>query len=284
MLEGSFRHLFLAASSMIAVSCANPASVAAKAAADFADRYPNQIRVTSIGGRHLRYAWSGDPRKRPILFVHGSPGSWEGWAQFLMEPKLQSSFQLIAVDRPGYGGSDEGRTEPSLQLEADLIVKALEINQSGKKAILVGHSFGGPVIAKIAMSYPDQVAGLVFVAASVDPNLEKTSWVQRPATWWPIRDLIPMKLRVCNEEILALKSELIKMLPGWSGISEKAVLIQGEDDPLVPPANLDFLIAHLMKKDIVQVARIPGLNHFVPWKRPELITSGILALAKVLRD
>jgi pimeloyl-ACP methyl ester carboxylesterase len=44
--------------------------------------------------------------------------------------------------------------------------------QNGKQVILVGHSLGGPLIARMTMDYPELIDGLVFVAGSVAPKLE----------------------------------------------------------------------------------------------------------------
>jgi pimeloyl-ACP methyl ester carboxylesterase len=256
-------------------SCANPTLVIRPDIERFKKNYPNQIQ--SFQGKHgqLQFAWSGDPSKRPIVFVHGSPGSWDGWAHFLLDPGLQKDFQLFAIDRPGYGGSDDGKTEPSLEIQADAIFEVLSFNQSHLPAILVGHSFGGPVVAKAAMLQPEKIAGIVFVASSVDPELEHKKWIQYPASWWPIRVLIPTDLRVCNEEIIPLKNELIQMLPDWKKITAKTIVLQGQEDVLVPPGNLDFLVKHLPEKNVLEADLIPGLNHFVPWKRPDLIIEAI---------
>jgi pimeloyl-ACP methyl ester carboxylesterase len=270
------------AMAMSALGCANPSAVIKDEIVEFRTKYPDHIQSLEEKGKNIRYAWSGDPKKRPILFVHGSPGSWEGWVHFLRDANLQEHFQMIAVDRPGYGGTQPGIALLSLQKQAEFVAAALKVNQSGLPAILVGHSYGGPVIAQIAMSYPEKVAGLVFVASAVSPDLEQTKWYQYPATWWPIRILIPDNLRVCNEEIMPLKQELVRLLPDWPKISAKAVLIQGEDDPLVPPGNLDFLISHLRADQIVKIDRIAGLNHFIPWQRPDLIVDGIQTLEKEL--
>ena len=244
--------------------------------------YANQIQSYQSVSKKIRYAWSGDPRKRPLVFVHGSPGSWEVWSHFLLDENLQKNFHLIAVDRPGYGGSDPGHAEISLASQADDIIDVLKFNQSALPAILVGHSYGGPVIAEMAMRHPQKIAGLVFVASAVDPQFEKIAWYQRVATWWPFRLLIPTDLRVCNEEIIPLKEELEKMGPFWKEISAKTVLIQGEKDPLVNPGNLDFLLQHLDQKIVTKVFRIPDLNHFVPWKRPDLILDGVQEIKNAL--
>jgi pimeloyl-ACP methyl ester carboxylesterase len=275
--------LFLAMTSLALGGCANPAAAVKSEALEFKEKFPDHVLKLESRNRELQYAWSGDPLKRPLLFVHGSPGSWEGWAHFLLDPSLKENFQVIAVDRPGFGGSNPGESERSLQKQADLIIEVLKINKSGLPAILVGHSYGGPVVAKMAMSYPKQVAGVIFVASSVAPDLEKTKWYQYPADWWPIRDLIPSPLKVCNQEIFALKDELKAMMPLWKTFSAKVVTIQGEDDDLVPVGNQDFLLTMLDPKLIVKVDRIEGLNHFIPWKRPDLILNGISAMADAIK-
>jgi pimeloyl-ACP methyl ester carboxylesterase len=275
--------LSIAAALMAFSACANPSAVVKDEAVEFKEKFPDHILKIKSDDRNMQYAWSGDPNKRAILFVHGSPGSWDGWAHFLLDPSLRENFQVIAVDRPGYGGSGPGVTERSLQKQADLLMEVLKSNKSGLSAILVGHSYGGPVIAKMAMSYPNRVAGVIFVASSVDPELEKTKWYQYPADWWPIRALIPSPLKVCNQEIFALKDELITMMPSWKTFSVKVVTIQGEDDDLVPVRNQDFLLKELDPKLIVKVDRVPGLNHFIPWQRPDLIFNGIAAMADAIK-
>jgi len=272
--------LSLAFVDMVAVltAFANPASVVKDDVVTFEEKYPQQIKTLKIGTRTIHYAWSGNKNKRPLLFVHGSPGSWEAWAHFLVNTKLQENYHIISVDRPGYGGSEDGRVEPSIKTQSELIWASLNENKSGLPAIIVGHSFGGPVIAQLAMSYSEKVAGLLFVATSVSPEFEKIKWYQYPATWWPIRSLIPNKLRVCNEEIFPLKDELLRMLNDWKNIKAKVVIVHGEEDPLVPIGNTDFLVQRLNSKNILKVNRVPKLNHFVPWLRPDLILDGILTL------
>lgn len=272
-LFGKIESIFLV---VIFISgCANPTLTIESDIKQFKKNFPQQIKVFHGKNGPLGYAWSGDPLKRPLVFIHGSPGSWEGWSHFLLDPELQKKFQLIAIDRPGYGQSQPGIVVPSLAIQAANMMEVLKINQSNLPAILVGHSYGGPVIAKAAMDFSQQVAGLVFVASSVDPELEKTKWFQYPATWWLLRWMIPSALRVCNEEILPLKSELMQMLPFWKNIKAYSVLIQGEKDDLVPVENLNFLTEHLDSKKVVKIMRVPDTNHFIPWMRPDLIIDGI---------
>ena len=263
-------------------SCVNPTKKIEKDILQFKKEYSDQILTYQSPHRTMNYAWSGDPTKRPVLLIHGSPGSWDNWSEFLLNKDLQKNYHLIAVDRPGYGKDNLGRTEISLKKQSEDIMTVLKTNRSGLGVILVGHSFGGPVIAKAAMDFPDQVAGLIFVASSVDPDLEEIKWIQYPATWWPFRYLIPTVLRVCNEEIFALKNELKIILSDWKKISAPVVIVHGEKDSLVPVENVDFIKKNLNDKQVLMIFREPDLNHFIPWSQPDLILKSIQILNRLL--
>ncbi len=283
-MNNKVNFLFTMLSFIFFASCTNPLASVEPDIEKFKTNYSQNIQTFQGKRKIMRYAWSGNPKKRALLFIHGSPGSWDGWSQFLLNTELQKNFHIIAIDRPGYGGSDPGNTERLLSLQASDVIEVLKFNHSQLPAILIGHSYGGPVIAKAAVDFPSQVAGLVFVASSVSPDLEDTKWFQIPANWWVVRNIIPSALRVCNEEILALKKELQSLLPDWKKINARVVLIQGEKDTLVPPGNQKFLIDHLDSKNIIKVYTIQDLNHFVPWKRPDLIIGAINILNKQLTD
>lgn len=233
--------------------------------------------------RSMRLAWNGNPSRRPLLFVHGSPGSWEAWAQFLQNPKLAEEFHLLAIDRPGFGGSGKGLSELSLSQQADDIIEALQFNKSGLPAILVGHSFGGPVIAQMAVNHPEKVAGLIFVASSVDPELEEIKWYQHVGTWWPFRAMLPGDLRVCNEEIYALKPHLETLRTKMSLIAVPVMIIHGDKDPLVPVGNVSFLQKALSPGLIKRATILQGMNHFIPWKSPTSILDSIESLRQLLK-
>ena len=238
---------------------------------------PSHSRISEWSGArvHLMEVKS-DPSKPLIFFVHGSPGSWKGWSEYLNDPDLRAKANLIAVDRPGFGESNPGHAEKSLQKQADLFGSLLGQLPSSQKVILVGHSFGGPVVARMAMDYPNQVNHLVILAGSIDPNLEKTQWYQYPADWWAFRWLVPSALVVCNQEIMALKPYLSEMLPLWSKITHGVTVIQGTDDDLVPAANADFAEKVLVNAKPLKVIRLEKMNHFIPWSQFALVKKEIL--------
>lgn len=240
----------------------------------FKTNYQHQIGTFRGVHRDIGYAFAGNSKSRAIIFIHGSPGSKESWYAYLLNPLLASKFHLIAVDRPGYGDSG-GDSELSLKKQAEDIWAVMKINNSEKLPILVGHSYGGPVIAQIGVLNPKKVGALVFVASSVDPELEETKFIQKIGNLWGIRSIIPNDLRVCNEEILALKQELKVLSPKWHNIKARIALIHGDKDDLVPVENVDYINSKL-KVDSLQI--LPGVNHFIPWQHSSTIEKAILEL------
>jgi pimeloyl-ACP methyl ester carboxylesterase len=214
-----------------------------------------------------------------VLFIHGSPGAWDAFIGFFADSGLYNHAQLVAVDRPGFGKSGLGEPEVSLQKQAAAIAPLLRLNHSTHKAIVVGHSLGGPVAVRLAMDHPDAVGGLILVAPSIDPMLEKQEWYRLVGKAFPVRNWLPTELDVSNREILSLKSELQQMLPHWSSINVPVTIIQGEDDDLVPPDNALFA-KRMLTHASVTVEMIPDMNHFIPWRRPDLIHDAIIAQLK----
>lgn len=264
--------------------CMNPMGSLKPEIEKFKKENPKNFGFVDVENRKVHFVWSGDKSKRPLVFVHGSPGSWEGWSKYLNDEILKKEFHIIAIDRPGYGPKDKGKTERSLKNQSMAVQAVLKENLSQKSAILVGHSFGGPVIAELALTDGNNIGGVVFIASSVDPKLEETKWIQYPATWWPIRSILPKVVRVCNEEIMSLKGELEMQTERWPNLKSKVVIIQGKDDTLVPAGNTTYLVGKIKPELIISNVMIEKMGHFVIWQKPELIIEIILALEKELRD
>ncbi len=240
--------------------------------------FPASEITVKVQGRDIHYADTGGSGPA-VVFIHGSPGSWDAFANLMSDEVLLKKFRMLSIDRPGFGLSEKGKYEISLQRQAALIQPVIATVKG--PLILVGHSFGGAVIARYAVDYPDSVSALIFVAASVDPDLEKVTWYQTVGSWTAVRWILPVDLDTSIQEILPLKGELEKILPLWNTIHVPAFIIQGEDDDLVPAANADFLRKKL-NRGPVNTVMAPGLGHFIPWSNPELIKTELLRAAEIL--
>jgi pimeloyl-ACP methyl ester carboxylesterase len=231
-----------------------------------------------VGFRDSHYVKAGDETKPLVVFIHGSPGSLSAFIHFLADTSLLTQTEMISTDRPGFGYSNFGNGVGSLHKQCDILLPLIEANKNGRPLILVGHSLGGPLIARMAFEHPDLIDGLVIVAGSIDPDLEPNeTWFRAPLATPFLSWILPRSLRASNEEIYHLKPELEEMLPMWADIKCPVIVVQGKKDSLVPAANADFAKKMLVNAPVEFIFK-DDMDHFVPWSNPELIHQAILTL------
>jgi len=228
-----------------------------------------------VQGRRLHWVESGDADAPPVLFIHGTPGSWEAFADYLSAPAL-SGYRLIAVDRPGFGGSSAGGVEPALSAQAAYLAEAFA---ELPPMIVVGHSLGGSIAMQLVRDAPDRVAGVVLVAASLEPAAEAPRWFNRLANWPLVRRIVPDSLARANDEVLALEPELRALWAGWTPPETPVILIQGMEDSLVRPSTADFAES-VLHSDSTVIQRVDHAGHFVLWEQPERVIDAIHTLAE----
>ncbi|MEZ2223835.1 alpha/beta fold hydrolase [Rhizobium sp. RCC_161_2] len=141
-----------------------------------------QVRI-DVGGFKLNSVLVGATGKAdlpPIVFIHGASTSlYDPMLSF--RDKLEGRAELLFVDRPGHGRSDIGGSENILpDGQADAIARLME-KRGIRKAIIVGHSFGGAIAAALAVRYPEKVVGLVFLSPAVYPWPGGIAWYYQAA-------------------------------------------------------------------------------------------------------
>ena len=227
-------------------------------------------KTLQIGEHQLHYLETGNPENPTLLFVHGSPGSWDAFRQYLTDNLLLSKYRMIAIDRPGFGYSDFGDAE-NLYVQTEIIESFIDKINNHKPISLVGHSLGGPVVVEIAAEKPEQFKHIVVLAGSVDPNAETPEVWRSVIKTKPLRYLIPGALRTSNDELWLLKSDLFKLRPKLKNIRCDVTIIHGTKDPLVPYTNVAFMKKAFVNAKSIDVIPIENANHFIPWEHFELI-------------
>lgn len=204
-----------------------------------------------------------------LVFIHGTPGDWRIFARQLENPALAGSAQLVALDRPGWGGSTIPKGETHIETDFSeqakyisyLLVKLRE--QNGESAVvLVGHSLGATLATFIAMQYPQLVDGVVAIAGDLSSAFAEPKWYNKLASVGPVHALLPKDLCFANDEVVALPDNLDAMRPDWESLSVPLLVIQGEKDALVDPRNADFA-EHLETQNRVVVKRLPDAGHLL---------------------
>lgn len=96
---------------------------------------------------------------RPIVLVHGA---WHGaWSWAALQHELdRRGLPSYAVDLPGRGTS----IVPPSGLSGDVLAVAEVLDALGRDVVLVGHSYGGAVVAEVAARHA-LVAQAVFLCA-----------------------------------------------------------------------------------------------------------------------
>lgn len=220
----------------------------------------------------LSYIEAGDANGRLVVFVHGTPGEAEGWADYLMS--VPAGDHYVAIDRPGFGESGPDGAVTSLAEQAEAVA-ALIRAKGAKPAVLVGHSLGGPIVAQLAADHPELAAALVIVAGSLDPAQEDVLFIQHVGETWPVRALLPRMLRNANREIIALEHHLETLRPRLAGITVPVTIVHGTKDDLVPFANVDFMKKNMTGTKAMDVTVLDGHNHFLPWNSKPQIEAAI---------
>jgi pimeloyl-ACP methyl ester carboxylesterase len=107
----------------------------------------------SLGDRVLRLREAGDPKGRPIIHFHGTPGSRLD-ISFADDIAAEQGVRLVSFDRPGYGGST-----PSpfglVSLAEDVAAMADRLGID--RFATMGHSGGCPFALAAAVVLPDRV-------------------------------------------------------------------------------------------------------------------------------
>ena len=230
----------------------------------------------------LHYLQIGnDPAKPYVVFVHGSPGSLWDYGPYLKDSQLSKMANLVSVDRAGFGFSEFGKAELSLQKHADQLKDVL-LNLHNEKIILVGHSYGGPILAKATMTYPTLVKGQIFIAPSISPEHEPPNGWRKAANFPLLRWFTPPALKACNQEIIPLKDELLQMEQDWSKIMSPTTIIQGTLDKLVPMENATWGKKAMPQNPYVKLVLLEKENHFILWTRSEVVKREIISLCESL--
>jgi pimeloyl-ACP methyl ester carboxylesterase len=125
-------------------------------------------RDVTAGDRHLVLDDVGDPGGVPVLYLHGTPDS-----RLSRHPDdglaAAAGVRLLALDRPGYGGSDPlpagtGDEWPAVvAADTAAVLDALGIERCG----LLAWSGGALPAVATAARLPDRVAALVIAAGLV---------------------------------------------------------------------------------------------------------------------
>ncbi|RKS92260.1 pimeloyl-ACP methyl ester carboxylesterase [Flavobacterium limicola] len=234
-----------------------------------------QDKTIAFDGYKIHYVATGNAENPTLFFVHGSPGSWNAFKEYLQDSLLLKKYRMIAIDRPGFGYSDFGDAQ-NLKVQSQRISEFIKKIDNKKPLILVGHSVGGPVVAQLAVDNPSWFKRLVILAGSLDPKAENPEKWRTVIKVSPLRYLIPGALRPSNDELWWLKKDLVDLEPELKKITCNVTIIHGTKDALVPYNNVAFMQRMFVNAKSMDTITIEKANHFIPWSHYEIVRNALL--------
>jgi 3-oxoadipate enol-lactonase len=264
-----------------------------------------------IGGISLYYESCGSGE--PVLLISGLGSNTELWCR--QTTVLSSHHQTIAFDNRGAGRSDvpDGPyTIKEMASEAVRLLDALDI----PAAHVVGSSMGGMIAQEVAIQYPDKALSLALIATqcggphafgAAQENaaaLEELATLdmtpqERARGWVPYT--LSQSFRTANPELVEEYVRVSALYPPttaglraqWSAlmgydswerlplVTAPALILQGDQDLLVPPENADVLGVRIPDS---RVAFIPGAGHSLAFEAAEEVAEMLLQFFEEVGD
>jgi poly(3-hydroxyalkanoate) depolymerase len=224
-----------------------------------------RMRILTVGGRTIRISIrESSPGWPPLLLCNGIGASME-----LLQPfvdALDPRRGIIRFDMPGIGGSPAPVVPYHLATSAGLLAGLLD--QLGcPQADVLGISWGGALAQQFALSRPDRVRRLVLVATGPGALMVPASPMVLLRMLTPRRHRDPgYAARIAGElyggsarqdpalarDLLHASTRLgpargyyyqLLSAAGWTslprlpGLRTPTLILAGDDDPIIPPAN-----------------------------------------------
>ena len=254
--------------------------------------------VTSVMGLNIEYTDRGEGEA--VVILHGWSQEREPYVP--LSDVVSEGYRAIAPSLPGFGGSDEPPEPWSVDQFADTVCEFIA-SLGLERVILMGHSYGGRVIIKLASreSLPFEISKIILVDSAgvlpkrgLDYKFKVTTYKigKRFMLSAPMKKLFPKAVE--NWQAKQGSSDYSKASPVMRGCLVKAVnedlthlfskvkqevlLIWGTLDDATPLS--DALLMEKLMPD-AGLVRIEGAGHF-PWlNNPALFNAVIRSYLKI---
>ena len=175
-------------------------------------------------GRRLGYAEYGKSNGYPVLFFHGAPGSSHLHPD-LAKIAAQNNVRLIAVDRPGYGLSDDQPNRSFLSFADDINV--LTNSLGVKKFSIIGFSAGSPYPIACGYIFPDRVNKIALVSTLAPINAPDVTVGMSPMAkgLYDLAQANPAELRTVFAAVAPNAKALLAAMSASAGDWDKKVLL-----------------------------------------------------------
>lgn len=269
--------------------------------------YPAPGKLVDIGSYRLHLACSGEGPT--VVLEYGHQGSYLDW--YLVQPQIAKFARVCAYDRGGYGWSDPSPKPRVPSVMAEELHALLHAASEAPPYILVGHSFGGLNAVLFAHKFPDEVAGVVLVDASLPEMMARLRWRDRvrlrlmqaaipfglPRWRGWCGSAAPEEIRGLKQAISCRSSLYETFYREWSSFPQSATevraitsigsipLIVITRDPTVAGNSSREMTWNRLQRERTKLSFnsefevAAGSGHDVPIERPDVITAAVRKIA-----
>lgn len=240
----------------------------------------------------------------PILILHGLVAAAETFTK--VGDLLPPHRRIVAVDLPGSGFSERPRASDASFSGVAATIHEVIVALGMAKPVVLGHSYGGAIALRLAVSFPDTVRGLILLAPAHPFSHREDALVRfylsppgrllayllpilpRGIYLFVFRRMPGSRAHVSYDEIQPYLQTLrtsgtiayvLRMIRSWktdmeelgkalerSPLAAKTLLLWGERDVVVPLSTAAQLMKHLPDATLIA---LPVVGHLPNEEAPE---------------
>lgn len=236
---------------------------------DFGSEPTGELRdwTIRVGGRAVVLTYAEGPGDALLLF-HGLGGSARSFAP-VMAAFEEAGYRPIAVNMPGYGGSDPLRQDYPTPQELAAHIRGIMDEIALQQADVLGHSLGGVLAASLAHYHPERVGRMVLSSPPLGFGLGE------PDTW---PESMTRRVADLEEEGPVLYAQ--KRAAGLcssAGASDEAVAMVREQMERLTPEGLrtaSSLFARANLRGLLAGTDVP--LHFLSAERDRIVPAEVV--------
>lgn len=199
-----------------------------------------------------------------IIFVHGAPGDHKAFRHYMNDPQLKKLAKMVSYDRPGYGKSSQ-IPMTNISDQADVLHSIVK-SYNYPNVMIIGHSYGGPIVANALARYPDDIQKAIMIAPLNDPYSEPIFWFSHLARWKLTKWMLPHGMKRAGDEKFSHAKELEKMAHLWSVIKNPILHIHGVNDKLAPTDPNIKWSKTMIPTSVLRIEVVEDEGHLIIWQ------------------
>ena len=213
-----------------------------------------------------------DPGDWRLVVFPGTPCNKLLYTRFLRT--APQGLEVVVITRPGFG---KGHNEPVLDFtEQVAAIKPFVLGAEGwpkKKIITMGVSYGGELALKAALDFPDEVRGVLTVAALIEEPHDYALRLEEFGRDPRVIDYVPNRWRKVRAEVTGRRDQIGPLLERLKTLEIPIEVVHGDFDGMVPKSNAAALMSFL--GDNAKCEIIPGGTHYLELQYPRRLYAAI---------